>query len=666
MPPALRSLRADHVFAAIVIATGVAIGFSCGSGEDPAPDPTSTNLSAQLPGLYPLTKPPSAQMSNLWARVTDDASANFGDTIELTANGSGELLVSSAGTSSGGSSSGGIAATVNQGLPNDGGAAAWHVADTTGFVAQATVAVTDPPPARGVEIAVQSDQIRDTVYPTAYDTSAFTGRDSMALDVQVNGFDGDAGLPISDLLLDTTVGPIGSGTMVNAQSVQDPSGNGLALDTTLSLPMGLPGGGPPVATVSVAGIADDKNIYPLHIDTNGNLDTIPADGGVWHVTGLVAIDGGTVLANQGAPNDGGTNAWPVLLEGQNASDAGTLTVTVFDTSSITGGKPTRALDVIIDGQAGGALTVSDAVLEASVGAVGATPPTRAYFVAGVDTSNHVRPLLTDLSGDLQTSVVASVLPTNASTSALQSSVQGTVGAAVPFVAEAAGCTDGSATRIASCSTGGVLNVADAQLPASLGAQAAAASLSVVPATGATFPISGTVTVTGPVAVTQSTSPWVTSTTQLPATLGALAVGASLSVTPATGSTWTLSPTGQTLAAGGVSVVESRGTNAHALTSIPVAGIQLSAVPNVVRALQFFNGTGAAIDVMLIDTTTTPTTGAVPTYTAATIGANALASASIINYPFAAGCRIVISTTNGSYTPVAGATSPVGYTVTFDN
>jgi hypothetical protein len=81
---------------------------------------------------FPLTKPSSAQQSNLWARVVDPSSPLTGDTIELVADGEGHLYTDS--TSVVVLPDGGFPVffpdggtiTANQGTP---GASAWPVSD---------------------------------------------------------------------------------------------------------------------------------------------------------------------------------------------------------------------------------------------------------------------------------------------------------------------------------------------------------------------------------------------------------------------------------------------------------------------------------------------------------------------------------------------------------
>lgn len=438
---ALRRIRGTWLFALLALGSAAVIAPSCGSGEVPEPDPTSPPV--PLPGAtYPLTKAPASQMSNLWARVVDDASANNGDTIEVVANGNGQLVVSGAGTSSSGGvisgtvtanqglpgdagpwpvslsapitivTDGGTLGTVNQGLGNDGGSP-WSVVDTTGSLAQATAQNDAPSPLNGVQIGGTNAFSGNFQFSTVVDTSPETGRPSIGLDFVIDR--AEFPLPIS------------------------------ATDVDSGVPAAL------TARDTSALVPGSESLF------------------VYVVNPLTAtIDGGSLTGNQGTPNAGGVLAWPELLQAPDADAGGApRTITSSDTSAFVTGS--RSLDVQVTVpvtvMAAGGQGVATSALQSSVQGTAGTPATAVVSVQGV--------------------VGGQVVPVSGSVMILGTPTvdQGTS----PWVTSISAALPAGANTIGAVNQGTSPWVtSNAQLPASPGQKAASGSLPVIDATGKTY------------------------------------------------------------------------------------------------------------------------------------------------------------------------------------
>lgn len=352
----------------------------------------------------------------------------------------------------------------------------------------------------------------------------------------------------------------------------------------------------------------------LSVYVNGDLGGGGGGGG--------SVDGGTFTANQGAP---GTAAWPVSISG--SLPAGTNDIGTVGLASWIGGSTAPTV-----GQKAGASSIP-VVLASDQGTIPVT-------IVG--------------SGDAGVPVTfpdGGVVVANqgaAGSSPWPVSISGSLPAGSNAIGVVSALQDGAWTVSATQGTSPWV-VSDAQLPASLGPQASASSLSVVPATGATFPISGSVTATisGTVPVTQSTSPWVTSGTvtgtvttnqgtspwvvsdaQLPSALGPQASASSLSVVPATGSMfavtqstspWLVSQSGSPW---GVTDTNSGpGTSIKGTSPLTATGFIIKSGSCVLLGGYAYNLTGGAAYFMVFNGTALPLPGTVPDFSTNVVSSN---------------------------------------------
>lgn len=233
----------------------------------------------------------------------------------------------------------------------------------------------------------------------------------------------------------------------------------------------------------------------------------------------------------------------------------------------------------------------------SIGVNGAPAPTSSTEVGGINPSNNLEALKVDASGNLLVNTASSVLPTGAATAANQvtqiSQFPATLGQKT-----SAGSTsvvlasDQSAVPVSQSGTWNINNVSgtvslptgastsalqtqiSAQLPTTLGAHLTAASLAVNIASDQTVPVSGSVTVSGTVAATQSGT-WnlnnISGTVSLPTGAATSAnqttANSSLSTiaTNTTGLNTTITTTGSAVPADALQIGVKSGSNLIPLT-----------------------------------------------------------------------------------------------------
>lgn len=183
-----------------------------------------------------------------------------------------------------------------------------------------------------------------------------------------------------------------------------------------------------------------------------------------------------------------------------------------------------------------------------------------------------------------------------------------------------------------------------RLPASLGAKTSALSFSTVPASDATFPVSGSVGVSGSVAITNAALDAALSTLAREVTVSALNAK-----TPALGLANVANSQPVVLA---VASVASGAT-------LATTGIQLKASPGTVFSCTWTNSTGGAVFIHFYDGNAQPSAGASPLWYSGSIASANVGSGGMGHLTRGVPCPttgiyVVLSSTQGTYTAIASA------------